>query len=76
MTEFKKDSQRNKIDFPATLNAFERALIHEIADELGGLTHLSEGMGKQRHIVVTKIKELSEEKKEEQPISEPQPKPV
>ena len=46
MTEFKKDPQKDKIDFPTTLNAFERALIHEIADELGGLTHLSEGMGK------------------------------
>ena len=46
LTEFIKDPKREKIDFPATLNAFERALIHEIADELGGLKHESEGKGK------------------------------
>ena len=41
LTEFKKDSKRDKIEFPATLNAFERALIHEISDEIGELIHES-----------------------------------
>ena len=44
-----------KLEFSANLNSFERALIHEISEELGGLKHESVGIGKQRHILVEKL---------------------
>ena len=42
------------------MNSYERALIHEISDEIG-LKHESVGVGKQRHILVQKMKGNSEE---------------
>ena len=58
---FKANDSQQRLDFPPALNAFERALIHEVAEELGGLKHESEGIAKQRHIAVTKIPDDSQE---------------
>ena len=55
MKQFCDNPKEERLDFPETLNAFERALIHEIAEELGNLKHESEGVGKKRHIVVSKL---------------------
>ena len=46
LTDFKNDDTQNRLAFPDTLNSFERATIHDVADELGGLKHESEGIGK------------------------------
>ena len=54
----------NKLEFSPDLNSFQRALIHEICEELGGLKHESTGLGRQRHILVQKM--TQEELKEPQ----------
>ena len=46
LESFKNDNALNKLEFSPDLNSFERALIHEIAEELGGLKHESTGIGK------------------------------
>ena len=65
LESFKSDNTLNKLEFSPDLNSFERALIHEISEELGGLKHESTGMGKQRHILVEKMS--SEEIKDSVP---------
>ena len=55
LKQFKNDAFVKKLEFSAGLNSFERALIHEIADEIGGLKHESIGQGKHRHILVEKM---------------------
>ena len=69
---FKQDDTKQSLNFPETLNAFERALIHEIAESIGGLKHESEGIGKQRHIVVSKnlqmLKRTLEEEESEKAL--------
>jgi hypothetical protein len=50
-----KDPFVKKLEFSPDLNSYERALIHEVAEELGGLKHESVGVGKQRHILVEKM---------------------
>lgn len=44
--------------FPASLTAFERRTVHELAEKLG-LIHISEGDGPERHIVLKKRTEQS-----------------
>lgn len=81
----------NKLEFSADLNSYERALIHEISDEIG-LKHESVGVGKQRYILVQKsnntdVSDLKQTRKvsfndngwlvvqEEQPQDIPSPTP-
>lgn len=46
-------SRRTEQAFPATLTAYERRLIHEVAERFH-LLHASEGDGKERHVVLRK----------------------
>jgi len=46
LQQFKSDPFVKKLEFSPDLNSFERALIHEVAEELGGLKHESVGVGK------------------------------
>lgn len=55
LSQFKDDKFVKKLEFSPDLNSFERALIHEVAEELGALKHESVGVGKQRHILVEKM---------------------
>ncbi|CAL4091423.1 unnamed protein product, partial [Meganyctiphanes norvegica] len=47
-------SSKQEMSFPPDLNSFERMVVHEIAEECG-LKHESQGEGKERHIVITKV---------------------
>lgn len=64
--------------FPPTLNSQQRFLVHEIAEKIGGIDHVSVGEGHQRHIVVSKTeKKLSEPAKVSHSTSKsPAPEPV
>ena len=55
LSQFKDDPFVKKLEFSPDLNSFERALIHEVAEELGSLKHESTGIAKQRHIIVEKM---------------------
>jgi len=50
---FLKDDSQWEKHFPSSLNTSQRAIIHEIADELG-LDHRSSGSGKTRFIKILK----------------------
>ncbi|XP_069480230.1 DNA-binding protein SMUBP-2 [Ambystoma mexicanum] len=55
VTEFLKDTNKLKFDFPATLNSHDRLLVHQIAESYG-LQHASLGEGKERYITISKTK--------------------
>lgn len=55
LTDFANNSSETTKAFPPSLNSFERMLVHEIAVKLG-FSHISEGDGEDRHIVVSKSK--------------------
>ncbi|XP_072291054.1 DNA-binding protein SMUBP-2 [Eucyclogobius newberryi] len=50
---FKNDTNRNQLQFPASLNSHDRMLVHQIAEEMR-LLHESRGEGKERCISVSK----------------------
>jgi predicted RNA-binding protein Jag len=53
-----KDAEKDPkkiIEYPPTLNSFERRLIHKVADLIGGINHESTGEGYDRHIVISLI---------------------
>jgi len=61
LTEFKEDQSKQELVFSEKLTSFERQLVHEIAEQLGGLTHESQGTKKNRFIVVRKMTTQSQE---------------
>ncbi|KAL7878795.1 hypothetical protein AOLI_G00097690 [Acnodon oligacanthus] len=50
---FLGDENKKELLFPASLSSHERLLVHQLSEELG-LKHVSQGVGKQRHITVSK----------------------
>lgn len=56
--EFSTNSNRNSLDFPPSLSAFERKVIHELAEKFG-LLHASEGDAEGRRFIrIQKIVEV------------------
>ena len=51
----------NCLQFPASLNSFQRMIVHEVAENLG-LGHRSETVGSERLITVFKIEIVSQDK--------------
>lgn len=47
------ESHETQLDFPSSLNAHDRLLVHQLAEE-HGLQHVSTGKGKERYISVHK----------------------
>ncbi|XP_017547494.2 DNA-binding protein SMUBP-2 [Pygocentrus nattereri] len=50
---FLGDENKKELLFPASLSSHERLLVHQLSEELG-LSHVSRGVAKQRHITVSK----------------------
>ncbi|KAI4875806.1 hypothetical protein NFI96_017152 [Prochilodus magdalenae] len=50
---FLGDENKNELLFPSSLSSHERLLVHQLSEELG-LKHVSQGVGKQRRITVSK----------------------
>ncbi|KAK1784903.1 hypothetical protein P4O66_018343 [Electrophorus voltai] len=50
---FLKDQNKAELQFPPSLNSHERLLVHQLSEELG-LSHVSQGIGKQRQITVSR----------------------
>lgn len=50
---FLKDGDRPELQFPSFFNSHDRLLVHQVAEELG-LTHESQGEGKDRQITVSR----------------------
>ena len=55
--DFLKATDQSVLHCSAELNTYERMLMHELAEE-AGLSHMSQGEAKERHIVLTKKKNL------------------
>ncbi|XP_076446820.1 DNA-binding protein SMUBP-2-like isoform X2 [Babylonia areolata] len=51
--DFVADTAQTSITFPSTLTSHDRMVIHEVSEKLG-LLHMSQGEGKDRHLVVSK----------------------
>jgi predicted RNA-binding protein Jag len=57
-----QDKTQEKMEFPSTLNSWERQVIHAYC-EIIKIKHESYGEGMNRHIVITKPKHLVEKPK-------------
>ncbi|CAG2247330.1 IGHMBP2 [Mytilus edulis] len=53
LDKFVKDPSQEIMEFPASLNSYDRLIIHELSEKLG-LVHVSRGIDKERHLVVSK----------------------
>ncbi|XP_023675485.2 DNA-binding protein SMUBP-2 [Paramormyrops kingsleyae] len=69
---FMEDPERSRLDFPASLSARDRLLVHQIAEELG-LSHKSAGTGRERRITVTRATHKEKEEEEEEAPAEVTP---
>lgn len=49
-------SKNNSLSFPPTLSAYERRIVHELAEKVG-VIHMSHGEGSERYIVLSKNQE-------------------
>ena len=63
---FIRNASEQRLEFPSGLQVRDRAIIHEIAEELD-LHHKSQGEGKSRRIVIEKISKQEPEALEEVP---------
>eukprot|EP01132_Coremiostelium_polycephalum_P002517 gene2517-3115_t len=59
------DSSNNIHSFPPTLSAYERLLVHQLAEKYS-ITHISSGEGENRVISISKIEKEEEQDDEEQ----------
>lgn len=66
----KKADGPDTLNLPANLSSYVRMKIHDYASTIGGITHESEGEGKERHIVIRKKKEIIKVKEEKKEIKE------
>lgn len=66
---FLGDKNQMEFQFPSSLNSHERLVVHQLSEELG-LKHVSQGVGKQRRIAVSKLDPGPEEQ-----VWEPAEKP-
>ncbi|XP_077425326.1 DNA-binding protein SMUBP-2 [Vanacampus margaritifer] len=62
---FLKNLSQSELEFPPSFNSHDRLLAHQIAEELG-LTHQSQGDGKDRCIVVSRPAAQEEEEEREE----------
>ncbi|CAC5358318.1 IGHMBP2 [Mytilus coruscus] len=53
LDKFVTDPCQEIMEFPASLNSYDRLIIHELSEKLG-LVHVSRGIDKERHLVVSK----------------------
>lgn len=62
----KKVDGPDALNLPSNLTSYVRMKIHDYASTIVGITHESEGEGKERHIVIRKKKEIIKGKEEEE----------
>ncbi|XP_052076067.1 DNA-binding protein SMUBP-2-like isoform X3 [Mytilus californianus] len=53
LDKFVTDPCQEIMEFPVSLNSYDRLIIHELSEKLG-LVHVSRGIDKERHLVVSK----------------------
>ncbi|CAC5372834.1 IGHMBP2 [Mytilus coruscus] len=53
LNKFVTDPRQEIMEFPVSLNSYDRLIIHELSEKLG-LAHVSRGIDKERHLVVSK----------------------